>query len=175
MTRKDGATMCTQRDGPGTAPPAHLLQYVGFLLNRSAAQIRERFTRALEPLGITPKHYGVLALLDLAGPLSQHEIGDRVWYDRTTMVSIVDDLERRSLARRKAFPGDRRAYAVCLTPKGRALRARAKRVAIRVNQQFLSVLKPRERRQLQTLLKRLVLQSGAPTHSRPATAHKETL
>jgi DNA-binding MarR family transcriptional regulator len=148
--------------GPGTAtghgaPPAELLGHVGFLLNRAALLVREGFAEALRPLGVTPRHYGVLTYLAEAGPCTQQEIGERVLADRTTMVSVVDDLERLGLACRGPQPGDRRAYSVHLTGKGRQMQARARSVARAVNREFLQSLSAKEQHELRGLLRRVVL------------------
>jgi DNA-binding MarR family transcriptional regulator len=138
-----------------------LLGHVGFLLNRAAARVRENFIVALRPLKLTPRHYGVLTYLAEAGPRSQHEIGARVFFDRTTMVNVVDDLERLGLARRERQPEDRRAYSVRLTERGRQTQARARAVARAVNRAFLQSLSAREQRELRDLLRRLVLAGRA--------------
>ena len=43
-----------------------------------------------------------------SGPQSQGWIGERLGIDRTTMVQLVDELERRGLVERKRNPNDRR-------------------------------------------------------------------
>ena len=145
------------RETGGGAPPAELLSHVGFLLNRAALLVREDFAEALRPFKLTPRHYGVLTYLAEAGPCSQQEIGERVLADRTTMVNVVDDLERLGLACRAPQPGDRRAYSVHLTGKGRQTQARAQSVARVINREFLQALSAREQRELRGLLRRVVL------------------
>jgi len=145
------------RDTGRGAPPAELLSHVGFLLNRAALLVREDFAEALRPFKLTPRHYGVLTYLAEAGPCSQQEIGERVLADRTTMVNVVDDLERLGLACRAPQPGDRRAYSVHLTGKGRQMQARAQSAARAVNREFLQGLSAREQRELRDLLRRVVL------------------
>ena len=45
--------------------------------------------------------------------------------DRTTLTAALKPLERRRLVRVSVDPGDRRSRRLSLTPKGRALLARA--------------------------------------------------
>ena len=149
-------------------PPLPFLDHVGFLLNRAAMRIRDNFQEALKPLGISPRHYGVLTLLAHSGPLSQRDISSRTWFGRTSMVNIVDDLEAQELARREACPDDRRAYAVSLTEKGRATQVAAHAIAQRVNEEFLGALTPGERKNLQALLLRLAIETSSPDQSSPA-------
>ena len=75
----------TPASGPAAAGregiPEVLLENVGFVLNRAAGRIREIFSRRLEPFGLTPKHYGVLLLLEALQPLSQQDLVARLGHD----------------------------------------------------------------------------------------------
>lgn len=139
---------------------------MGFLLNLAAARVRSEFAAALAPLGITPRHHGVLRLLAEERGLTQQEVGRRVYCDRTTMVDLVDDLERRGLARRVPKPHDRRAYSICLTQKGRAAEARISAIAQVVDAAVLHPLTGAETRQLRSFLLRLVAGPARPTYGR---------
>jgi DNA-binding MarR family transcriptional regulator len=46
------------------------------------------------------------------GSLSQQAIGERLRIDRTTMVALIDDLERGGYVKRERNPHDRRAYVI---------------------------------------------------------------
>ena len=83
--------------------------------------------------------------------------------DPSTMVSLIDDLERAGLAERRPHPTDRRARAVAITPKGRRLLDRARRMAAQVDSEVLRGLTAAERRDLMTLLRRAL--SAAPPQS----------
>jgi DNA-binding MarR family transcriptional regulator len=133
-----------------------LKEHLGFLLNRAAARVRARFSETLERFSITPRHYGILTLLAGEDGLTQQEVGERIFCDRTTMVNLMDDLERLGLAQRVRRPGDRRAYIVCLTEKGHAVQAKAREMARQVDAEFVQGLSATESRQLRTLLLRLM-------------------
>ncbi len=49
--------------------------------------------------------------------------------DPSTMVSLVDQLERAGLAKRRPRPSDRRAREVLITPKGRRALERGRELA----------------------------------------------
>lgn len=68
---------------------------------------------------------------------------------------VVDDLERKGLAVRKAVPGDRRARAVEITPAGLALFDEIHVAARPLSDRLGSVLEPGERDQLEALLTKL--------------------
>ena len=73
----------------------------------------------LEPLGLSPRAWGVLSTLAESGPLTQIELATTMAIDRTVMVYLLDDLEDRALVERVRSPKDRRAFLIHLTPGGR--------------------------------------------------------
>jgi DNA-binding MarR family transcriptional regulator len=129
---------------------------VGLLLRVAQRRAARAFAKALEPLGIEGKHMGVLLELGGGGPGSQRELIERTGGDKSSMVRIVDELERRGLAERRPAEHDRRAYAVSLTESGQALLAEARIIADRVGTELLAGLEPAERDSLRTLLRRFV-------------------
>src|SRR5690242_3664624 len=104
---------------PASGIPQMILERAGFLLNKAAQKIRETVEEALKPFGLAGRHLGVLAAIQERGSLTQQEVGKCMRIDRTTMVQVIDDLEKLSLVERKDNPQDRRAYALFLTAKGR--------------------------------------------------------
>jgi DNA-binding MarR family transcriptional regulator len=77
------------------------------------------------------------------------------------MVSLIDELESAGLAKRRPHPTDRRARAVALTPKGRRVLERGRKMAMQVEDEVLRGLAAAERRELLTLLRR-ALDSAPP-------------
>jgi DNA-binding MarR family transcriptional regulator len=125
-------------------------------LARAAHRVRECVEGALEPLGIRGPHLFILTVMHTEGPMSQAALTKRLWIDRTTMVHIIDDLERLGLVERAKDPNDRRAHAVRVAPRGEEVLAQAGQRAQAGEAEFLSALSPEEQEQLRTLLARLV-------------------
>jgi DNA-binding MarR family transcriptional regulator len=125
---------------------------------------------ALEPLGLSPKGFGALTVLAGAGPLSQGSLAVRQGIDRTTMVAVVDELERLGAVRRRRDERDRRAYALELTPAGRRLLERGREVLAGAEERFLTPLPLEERQRLKDALRVLVeaQASGVVSSSSPA-------
>src|SRR4051794_11543438 len=118
-----------------------------FLLVRLGAYAGSRFVEALEPLGIEPRHFGVLVrLVDHEGS-SQQELGARLDLNPTRMVFLIDDLEGRGLVERRPNPDDRRRHALYLTEAGRTTLDRARVVARHHGQAMGQGLSAAERRQ----------------------------
>src|SRR5215469_13224419 len=84
---------------------------------------------ALAPFGINGRQCAVLIAIDEQAPSSQHDIAQRMGVDRTTMVTLVDELEGKGLVERRPDPRDRRKNVVALTEAGRATVQGATRAA----------------------------------------------
>jgi DNA-binding MarR family transcriptional regulator len=132
--------------------PNFLATSLGFLLGKLSQRLVRQAEDALSGLGLQAKQVGVLTLIADSGPKSQKEIGDRLEIDRTTMVSLLDSLERDELVARKPDPFDRRAFLVTLTAKGKRALGKAHEIVIATEQKFLLRLSDGERRQLLILL-----------------------
>ena len=141
---------------PAATLPASLAASSGFLLSKVTQRGIELVHEALAPLGIRSRHYGVLAALAEAGPRSQQALGAWLRVDRTTMVAVVDDLERLGLVERHRSPGDRRAYSLNLTPSGGSVLAEARQRVAAADAMLLEPLAPEERAQLRALLVRML-------------------
>ncbi len=117
--------------------------------------MRERFESRVAHLGLRSKHYGVLLLLR-EGARSQAEIGRGARVDRTTMVALIDELERLGLVERARHAEDRRAHAVTLTARGRQVEREASQAVDSTEAECFAPLAPEEREQLRALLSKLL-------------------
>jgi DNA-binding MarR family transcriptional regulator len=124
---------------------------IGFLLRWAHVRAARSFEAGLAPLGIEPKHFGVLSFLTVQ-PRSQRALVDLTGSDKASMVRTIDELESRGLVRRAPDPHDRRAHAVTLTDEGRAVLTRARRVGVEVSETLLAHLSQAQREQLRDLL-----------------------
>ena len=94
---------------------------VGYNLRRAQIAVFQNFRAATADFDITPGQLGVLILIDSNDGLSQSELGDALGIDRSTMVAVIDRLERRDLVVRAPSPADRRSYALRLSDVGATL------------------------------------------------------
>jgi DNA-binding MarR family transcriptional regulator len=143
------------------SPDAEFAAFAGQLFFRLWRVTHARTAQALEPVGLTPPLFGLLNLIAVSEGATQQEIGVEMAVDPSTMVSLIDQLERAGLAKRRPHPTDRRARAVALTPKGRRVLERARGLATEVQDDVLRGLTGDERRELLTLLRR-ALESAPP-------------
>ncbi len=128
---------------------------LGPLLGRAHDAHRRLSVAALEPLELSPKGYGALAIVAADGPLKQQRLAQRQGVDRTTAVAVVDELERLGAVKRQRHATDRRAYALEVTPRGRRLLAAAEQAVAEAEERFLAPLTPGERQTLRAALRRL--------------------
>jgi DNA-binding MarR family transcriptional regulator len=147
--------------------PASLHRRLGAVLSWAAENAQGVADRALEPLGLTVKHFGVMTFLrgetgadSEEGPLSQQAIGEWLRIDRTTMVALIDELENAGYVKRGRNPADRRAYVITLTAAGKKAQARAEEAVDAHATAFFGRLTESERQELHRLLERLIAPSA---------------
>jgi DNA-binding MarR family transcriptional regulator len=143
----------TKRD-PGLVP-ARLAGWTGYLLARAHVRAHAAFQDALVPVKLTPKSFGALTVIIETGPLSQAALGETLFIDRTTMVAVVDELERAGYVERGRNHADRRVHSLQATEAGKNALRVAERLAQRVHNEFLADLDSDERDQLGSLLARI--------------------
>jgi DNA-binding MarR family transcriptional regulator len=114
-------TMAKQR---GKTPLQHgiLDTLLGYHLRRAQVAVFADFARTMSSINLTPGQFGVLVLIAANAGLSQSALGAALGLDRSTVVGVIDRLERRGLVLRAPAPSDRRSYALKLTEKGETVR-----------------------------------------------------
>lgn len=139
-------------DRPGDASPFAL----GLLLRQAHWRAADVMAEALRPLGIELRHFAVLIELVNRGATVQKDLAAATGSDKAGIMRVVDDLERKGLAVRKAIPGDRRARAVEITPEGLELFDAAHVAAEPLAQRLVSALEPDDAERLTELLTKFV-------------------
>ena len=142
--------------------PKSILSRPGALLVIAARTGQERANARLAAMGLNVRMCGVLNLLADEGPLSQHQIGEMLGIDRTTMVELLDDLEKQGTLRREVNPQDRRSHLIKLTPEGKARQKVAMKAFDDAAAEFFSPLTAPERQQMAAMLKRLITKPDNP-------------
>jgi DNA-binding MarR family transcriptional regulator len=135
-----------------TAPPGIAKRWPMLLMIKLGRITMYRFTEALEPYGIRPRHVAALIELRDSGELTQQALSAALHLDPTNLVAILNDLERRGYAIRRRDPKDRRRHLVEVTDEGVAVIEKVSEVMDGVEQELLSGLGPTERDQLEGAL-----------------------
>jgi DNA-binding MarR family transcriptional regulator len=153
------STTSTPETKPGLTK--ELVASDAFLLKRLGFLVKEQWHEAFEQTGLQPQHHAVLSILDEGTCTAQSMIADRLDYDRSQIVGLLDDLEERGLVLRKRDSVDRRRQRVTLTPEGHEMLAEFRRISKDVEKEFFAPLDAEERRTLHDLLLRLAAQHDA--------------
>jgi DNA-binding MarR family transcriptional regulator len=119
-----------------------------------------RFTEALEPFGIRPRHVAALIELRDSGELPQQSLCGQLHLDPTNLVAILNELEERGYATRRRDPQDRRRHLVEVSKRGLAVIDKVSEVMDGVEDDLLDGLDPAEREQLEGVLTSIWERSG---------------
>lgn len=128
---------------------------LGLLLRQAHRRAALDLDRALAPLGISGRHFGVLLLLDRDGASTQRDLLAQTGGDKAGMQRTIVDLESRGLIRREPDASDRRLLTLTLTDAGRTSFAQAARAASVVADDLTADLDGAELGQLVLLLQRV--------------------
>jgi DNA-binding MarR family transcriptional regulator len=79
----------------------------------------------LTGLGITPQQFGLLVIVDRNPGARQTLIAKARGLDKSTLVPMIDRLERDNLLERRPLANDRRIRAIWITERGRGVLRKA--------------------------------------------------
>ena len=128
---------------------------VGFLLSQLGAIVSSRFHDVMHSVDLEPRHFVVLNAISSFGGQLQSAIAELLHIPPSSMVSLVDHLERARLVERHPHASDRRARSLVLTEQGRVLLEQAMGLAMGVEQLICEGFSAEERRQLMAFLDRV--------------------
>lgn len=129
---------------------------MGYQLRLAQIAIFRDFSATLGAHGITPGLFGVLVIIEANPGMKQTELARATHLDRSTVVSVIDNLERRGLVIRRAEAADRRSNALALTAEGAALLKQLKRMITQHEKRIVRHLDADERASLVRLLQKIL-------------------
>lgn len=124
----------------------------GFLISKIAQKMEHSFNLFLQKYEITAREYGILTTLQEKSGLSQKDLGEKLRIDRTTVVSLIDHLEKLSLVQRVKDPKDRRYYNLVLTERALEIFRNGKEEVEEIENKLLHSLNDEEKAVFKTLL-----------------------
>jgi MarR family transcriptional regulator, lower aerobic nicotinate degradation pathway regulator len=140
--------------------PGIAQQWPTLLMIKLGRITMHRFTEALEPFGIRPRHVAALIELRDSGQLTQQSLCGLLHLDPTNLVAILNELEQRGYATRRRDPDDRRRHLVEISKKGLAVIDKVSQVMDGVEDELLEGFEPAEREQVASLLTSIWERSG---------------
>jgi DNA-binding MarR family transcriptional regulator len=136
-------------------------EFAGQLFFRLWRASHTRTAERLNSLGLTPALFALLNVLGAGAGAIQQQLSSDMGIDPSAMVKLINELENAGLAERRRRPGDRRAWEVSITRKGRRTLDRARRCVTEVEDEVLGGLTAADRRQLLLLLRRALVSAPA--------------
>lgn len=127
----------------------------GYQLRLAQIAIFRDFSESLGEFDVTPGLFGVLVVIEANPGLKQTELARASHLDRSTVVSVIDNLERRGLVERRQAENDRRSNALMITSEGAALLKKLKRRVAEHEKRLVEHLSEDEQATLVSLMKRI--------------------
>ena len=142
---------------PGTEIKfGHLPDLIGYQLRLAQIAIFRDFAMTLGELEVTPGLFGVLVIIEANPGLKQTELAKATHLDRSTVVSVIDNLERRALVERRAATSDRRSNSLHLTADGKVLLKKLKKLVTEHEQRLKGNLSDAEQATLIRLMRKIL-------------------
>ncbi|WP_041833357.1 MarR family winged helix-turn-helix transcriptional regulator [Actinoplanes sp. N902-109] len=155
-----------------SAAPERTVRDIAGMLNSAGHALTNRLAAALAEVGLTPRMQCVLVHA-MAEERTQIQLAALADLDKTTMVSTVDDLERKGLAQRRASATDRRARIIAVTDEGRRAAEAGRRIVDRVHEEALEGLPAAARETFVTALAQLIDDGADNAGPRPVRRARE--
>jgi DNA-binding MarR family transcriptional regulator len=152
--------MRVTKDTRESTPPGIATRWPTLLMIKLGRIVMHRFTEALEPYGLRPRHVAALIELRESGQLTQQSLCGQLHLDPTNLVGILNELEDRGYVRRTRDPEDRRRHIVEVTKKGLAVIDKVSEVMDRVEEELTEGFERGEREELEVLLTAIWERSG---------------
>ncbi|HUI60898.1 MAG TPA: MarR family transcriptional regulator [Steroidobacteraceae bacterium] len=154
---KHKARRAAAADGSGRSVEfGPLTDYLGYALRRAQMSAVAEFLDAFREVDLRPTQFAVLTIINENPGIRQSEVCTALGIQKANFVPLLNELERRGLALRKAGVSDRRSSALHLTALGDATLQRARALHEAYEEQFVTRLGRRGRDQLLALLNKVM-------------------
>ncbi|MBS9802426.1 MarR family winged helix-turn-helix transcriptional regulator [Bacillus toyonensis] len=133
----------------------NLHDLLGYLVHRTDVKMSNYFTKRLKPYGVTPEQWGIISVLSSQRGTTQKELAEAIDKDQTTVVRMIQSMERKGIVKKALNDQDRRSHNLFLTEKGDELKKTILPVVQDAHNFVTSKLSEEEIEQLKTLLNKL--------------------
>ncbi|MGO4916438.1 MarR family winged helix-turn-helix transcriptional regulator [Pseudogemmobacter sp. W21_MBD1_M6] len=143
---------------PDTQTPlsdSNLRQFAGYSLKRAYLVADADMRRMVATLGLRQTTFSALATIIENPDITQTQLGQALFIERSGVVLIVDELENAELITRNKVKNDRRSYALRVTLKGRRLWEKARAQVLAQEDRTFSALSANERAAFVDMLNRI--------------------
>jgi len=151
--------------------------HVGPVVRLVRNELVVRITEAQAPFGLRFGTLSTMVLVDANPGCSQADLARELAIDKSVLVSIVDDLEAKGLAKRTRSSVDRRRNSLTLTAAGKRVMQEMLEATGAVEQPMRDAMSQEELRTLVALLRRAysaLMGSEPPTVPAPSGSGRES-
>lgn len=125
-----------------------------FLASKSMERAAEHELR--QKLGLTSAQWKIILALNLFEGLNQKELADKIYVDTSTLVPIIDKMEKNGLIDRRPDPNDRRHNRLFLTKKSESTVDAIIEEILQLRKMVFKGLSKEEQESMRPLLKKII-------------------
>lgn len=137
--------------------------HVGYALKRAYIRVHGAAQSALAEHDLRVLSFSALSMIMDNPDILASELADLLQMERSNLVALIDELERRGLITRTRLSTDRRRYALNSTAGGATLRDAAASDVEKAEAEVLRALTPDEFRTFMDLLRKIEQGRGVAT------------
>ena len=135
-----------------TSTDLNVMGMVGYKLKFAQHTLRLHMDDALKSLSLTTPQYAVLSQLELKPGISNADLARSSFITPQTMHSIVANLEKNVLVKRKSNPQHGRILCVALTPQGQKIVQQAHQIIKKIEDDMTRTMDDKDKLLLEKLL-----------------------
>lgn len=128
---------------------------IGYLVHRTDVKMTNYFTKRLKPYEVTPEQWSIISILCSQKGTTQKELAETINKDQTTVVRMIQSMERKGLVKKTYNDQDRRSHNLFLTERGDEIKKTVLPVVKDAHNSVTSNLSKEEIKQLKSLLNKL--------------------
>jgi len=148
--------MTNNNEAAGSLDFGILTELLGYNIRLTQVAIFRDFASTLSNYDISPTQFGALVIVKLNPGIKQSDLAQAIQLDRSTVVPLLDRLEKDGLITREKLASDRRTNALKLTTQGSKLLEKLIPLVIQHEQRLAWNLTKDEQIQLVSLLKKIL-------------------
>ena len=126
--------------------PYLLEQSLGYIMGRAARSLGQRLTRNFTCAGyeVTCEQWAILVYLGQKNGQNQQDLSAQTCKDKTSMVRLIDGMEKRNLVVRIPDKTDKRQKMIYLTAKGKEFRKKLEGIVQKTIEEAEVGIKPQD-------------------------------
>ena len=112
--------------------------------------------RIKNDLDLTSSQWKVILALNLFNGISQKDLADKIFVDGSTLVPVIDKMEKNGLVERKPDPKDRRNNLIFLTKISESLVDSIIKIILQLRKEFYKGISEKEQENTKTILRKII-------------------